>query len=86
MWVKRDNFCLPWPKVIVIHGSSFRDLIPSLRLRRIKRLREVTKFCIAIGDKATLCVLLLLGGGVALAIQCCRETHKVSHGFLNHNI
>ena len=55
MGVKRDNSCLPWPKVIGIHGSSFRDLIPSLRLCRRKRVREVTKFCVAIGDKATLC-------------------------------
>ena len=52
--VKRDDSCSPWPKIIGIHGSSFRDLIPSLRLRRRKRVREVTKFCVTIGDKGML--------------------------------
>ena len=38
-----------------IHGSSFWDLIPPLRLRRHGRVREVTKFHVAIRDNGTLC-------------------------------
>ena len=46
---------LPSPKIIGIHGSSFWDLIPTLRLRRHGRVREVTKFHVAIRDNGTLC-------------------------------
>ena len=45
----------PWPKLIGIHGSSFRYLIPPLRLCRCERVREVTKFRVAIRDNATVC-------------------------------
>ena len=44
----------PQPKIIGIHGCYFCHLIPPLRLRRRERIREVTKYRVAIRDKATL--------------------------------
>ena len=52
--VNKNYPSLPMPKIIGIRSTSFFDLIPPLLLRRRKRVCEVTKFHIAIRDKAML--------------------------------
>ena len=83
VWVKRDNSYLPWPKVIGIHGSSFRDLIPSLIIRRRRRVREVTKFRVAIGNKATLWSLSRVATVQSVGSLKSEKIEFPSKGFIN---
>ena len=81
--VKRDDSCSPLPKVIEIRGSSFRDLIPSLTLRCRKRVREVTKFRVAIGNKATLWSLSRVATVQSVGSLKSEKIEFPSKGFIN---